>query len=127
MSNFKEFDPTPENQRRSIDPHIEVVVHKLTRMATDMDKLANSVEKMSENMGRLVVVEERMVQLSTNIERVNKRLDDGNARFKEVETRVVDLEKKNVTHDNSSEWVEKGLVAMISAVLVFVAHKIGLM
>jgi methyl-accepting chemotaxis protein len=126
MSNYTEF-PNPEHQRRSTDPAIEVIVHKMTRMASDMDKLAESVEKMSENMSRLVLAEERIAQVMGSIERVNKRLDDGNTRFKDLELRVVELEKKDITHDSASQWVSKGLIAIVSALFVFIAHKVGIM
>lgn len=122
---FEVFEPNPD--RRAVDPAIEIIVHKMTRMASDMDKLAESVGKMSENMSRLVLAEERIAQVISSIERVNKRLDEGNTRFKDVETRVVNLEKKDLTHDSASAWVDRGVVATVTAFFVFVAHKLGLM
>lgn len=122
---FKVFEAPPD--RRATDPAIEVIVHKMTRMASDMDKLAESVEKMSENMSRLVLAEERIAQVISSIERVNKRLDEGNIRFKDLEGRVVDLEKKDISHDGASAWVDKGIGAAMTVLAVFVAHKLGLM
>lgn len=122
---FEVFEPSPD--RRATDPALDIIVHKMTRMASDMDKLAESVEKMSESMTRLVLAEERIAQVISSIERVNKRLDEGNTRFKDMENRVVDLEKKDLAHDGAAAWVDKGVVAMVTAFAVFIAHKLGIM
>jgi predicted nuclease with TOPRIM domain len=117
MSSFVEFDP-PEN-RRYTDPAIEVVVHKLTRMASDMDKMAGSVEKLSESMARLVLVEERIGQTTVAIDRLHKHLD-------KLTESVSKLERENITNNRTSTWFDKGLFAVVAVFFTYVASKLGL-
>ena len=125
IAGFEEFEP--DENRRMTDPAIEVIVHKVTRMATDMDKLASSVEKMSESVQRLALAEERIGQVVASIERLNKRLDDGSERFQAYEERIRKMEIENVAHARSDAWVERAIVGVVVAVGIFAANKIGLM
>ena len=120
-----EFEPDPE--RRMPDPAIDVIVHKVTRMATDMDKLAASVEKMSESVQRLALAEERIGQVVASIERLNKRLDDGSERMQTHDQRIQQMELASVIHARSDAWVERAVVGIVVAVGIFAANKLGLM
>ena len=102
------------------DPALEVIVHKITRMATDLDKMANSVEKLSESMGRIVLVEERIGNMVANLERIHKRLD-------ETDKKMHDLEISSVNSDTTSKWIDRALVGLVGVVGVFAANKLGLM
>ncbi len=124
-SKFMEFEP--DEERRMTDPAIDVIVHKVTRLATDMDRLAVSVEKMSESVQRLALAEERIGQVVISMERLNKRLDDGSERFQAYEARIQKMELANVIHARSDAWVERAVTAMVVAVAIFAANKIGLM
>ena len=115
---FTEFEAEP--YRRVTDPSIDIIVHKVTRMATDMDKMAGSVEALSQSMGRIVLVEERIGNMVANLERIHKRLDEGDKRMQSLELAALSA-------SSSSKWVDRGLVGALSAFGVFVAHKLGLM
>lgn len=118
MTGFVAFEP--EEYRRATDPSIDIIVHKVTRMANDMDKMAGSVEKLSESMGRIVLVEERIGNMVANLERVHKRLDEGDKRMQSLE--IATIGSKSTT-----KWVDRGLVGALSALAVYVGHKLGLM
>lgn len=122
---FTEFEP--DENRRMTDPAIDVIVHKVTRMATDMDKLAASVEKMSESVQRLALAEERIGQVVASIERLNKRLDDGSGRFAEFEERIRKTEMANVLHAKSDMWVDRAVWAAVAALAMYIAKKVGLL
>lgn len=110
----------PDENRRATDPAIDIIVHKVTRMATDMDKMAESVGKLSESMGRMVLVEERIGNMMLNLERIHRRLDEGDKRMQALELATIDASK-------ASKWVDRGLVGVLSALAVYVGHKLGLM
>ena len=118
MTGFTEFEP--DGNRRMTDPALEVIVHKVTRMATDLDKMANSVEKLSESMGRIVLVEERIGNMVSNLERIHKRLDEG-------DKRMHGLELSTLNTDASAKWIDRALVGLVGAIGVFAANKLGLM
>jgi methyl-accepting chemotaxis protein len=132
MSEFQpsEFDPDAL-KRRAIDPHMEVLVHKVTRMATDMDKLTDSLTEISKSMNRLVLAEERIATVMASIERVNKRLDDGNAQFKRLGEEVVELSAKvdalKTSAGRTTDWVDKAVLAAAGASVALVAVKSGLL
>lgn len=119
MSGFEEF--MPDNQPKNVNsPAVELIIHKVTRMASDMDKLAVSVEKMSESVQRLALAEERIGQVIVSIERLNKRFDDTDDRIREIEL-------ANVAYDKAERWVERAVVGIVVAVSIFAANKLGLM
>jgi hypothetical protein len=89
-------------------------------MATDMDKMAGSVEALSQSMGRIVLVEERIGNMVANLERIHKRLDEGDKRMQSLELAAL-------AASSSSKWVDRGLVGALSALAVYVGHKLGLM
>ena len=124
-SQFTEFEP--DENRRMTDPAIDVIVHKVTRMATDMDKLAESIMKISESVQRLALAEERIGQVIASIERLNKRLDDGSDRFSEYEARIQKMELANVAHARSDQWVDRAVWAAVAALAMYVAKKVGLL
>ena len=124
-SAFVEFEP--DGSRRITDPTLGVIVHKVTRMATDMDKLANSVERMSESVQRLALAEERIGQVIASIERLNKRLDDGSEKFEAYEARIQRVELANVTHAKSDQWIDRAVWGAAAAAVMYIAKKAGLL
>lgn len=123
---FEEF--MPDNRPQNVNsPAVDLIIHKVTRMASDMDKLAASVEKMSESVQRLALAEERIGQVVASIERLNKRLDDGAERFERNEARLRIIELATVNYDKAERWVERAVVGIVVAVSVFAANKLGLM
>lgn len=132
MDDFQpsQFDPDAL-KRRAIDPHIEVLMHQMTRMATDMDKLTTSISEMSRNMNRLVLAEERIATVTTSIERVNKRLDDGAARFSDLDVKVTTLVGQvNALRDNTgrhSVWLDRALWAAAGLGMMALVTKTGVL
>lgn len=115
---FREFDP--DSPAAGTHPAVEILVHKVGRMADDMDDIKQSMKELSQNMGRLALAEERISTMNGAVERCFKAIE-------QMTTRISDLEKKAVTYGQAAMWVDKGIWLVLGAALTTVLVKSGVL
>lgn len=121
MSEFIDHDGAL--RRRGVDPAIELLVHKVTKMEVSMDKMADAVTK-------LAIVEERQVSDRAAIERafmaIHKTDERASALNERLIARLEKLEVATPMTDTVSKWVMDAAKWCVVAVAMFVAMKVGL-
>lgn len=116
-------------RRRGTDPAIEILVHKVTKMET-------SLEKMADAMSRLAVIEDRQTSDKAALERafsaIQKTDEKCAAALDKVLTkielndkRIDELEKAAPLYNQTQQWVSKGMWAIVAAAAMYVAKKVG--
>jgi len=126
-SRFQDDDGA--TRRRGTDPMIEVLVHKVTKMET-------SLEKMADAMSRLAVIEDRQTSDKAALERafsaIQKTDEKCAAALDKVLTkielndkRIDELEKAAPLYNQTQQWVSKGMWAIVAAAAMYVAKKVG--
>ena len=116
-------------RRRGTDPAIEILVHKVTKMET-------SLEKMADAMSRLAVIEDRQTSdkaalerafnaIQKSDERCTAALEKVMAKIEVNDKRIDDLEKAAPLYDQTQQWVSKGMWAVVAAAAMYIAKKVG--
>lgn len=116
-SGFREFDP--DSPKAGTHPAVEILVHKVGRMADDMDDIKQSMKELSQNMGRLALAEERISTMNGSMERAFKAIEV-------LTARIGDLERKAVSYTQTAMWVDKGIWLILGIALTTVLIKSGM-
>jgi hypothetical protein len=98
---------------------IAALARDIQHTRSDQASMKATIERMSEAVNRLAIIEERQAASSHAIERVM-------ATVEKIEVRVRALEVAEPMQAKTSERIQSAVWAMVSAVAVFVAHKVGL-
>lgn len=101
------------------DEQIAALARDIQHIRSDQGSMRAAIERMSEAVTRLAIIEERQAASSQAIERVM-------ATVEKIDERVRALEIAEPMQTKTSEWMQSAMWATISAMAVFVAHKVGL-
>lgn len=93
---------------------------KLAMLHDDVGDIKSALKDLTSAITRLALVEERMATAAAAQERAFKAIA-------EVEKKVVEIEKILATQNRTSVWVERSVLAIAAAALIFVAKKVGLL
>ena len=105
------------DRRRATDPQVEVLMHKVTRIADDMNTISQTLAEMTKQMGRLVLVEERGAQTTATLAETQRD-------FKSLNERISRIELAMVKVQGSSKWVDMAITGIVVAVGTVVANKL---
>lgn len=133
MSDFQSsrfIDDEGATRRRGTDPMIEILVHKVTKMETSIDKLAEAITK-------LAVIEERQTADRAALERAFMAIQKSDERCAEafqktveklekIEARVDALESAAPITKQTNQWVTTAVWAAAAAFAMYVAKKLGI-
>jgi ElaB/YqjD/DUF883 family membrane-anchored ribosome-binding protein len=114
---FTEFEPPHKRRRADQDhasPAIDMLVHKVSRLSTDMTSVMTNMTQLTAGMTALIRIEERQQQIV-------ERLSDGTEKMKQLDDRVRDVELAMPQLVETRKWVIGGVLAgvgMIGAALL---------
>lgn len=100
--------------------NLRLLNQKLEVLHGDVGEMKQALRQLSDAITKLALVEERQAQAAASMERMWTAV----AR---VEARVSALEKLAPDSRAAAIWIERALVALTGAVLVFAAKKLGLL
>lgn len=119
MSNDNDF----QNQRRSSDVNIQVVIDRLTNLHEDVNDLKestrDSMKEIANAITKLVLLEERQSHANDNFSRVVNQLDS-------IQRRVEELEKHEPVQRLTSKWMLTAVWGAATAAVYFIAKFAGL-
>jgi hypothetical protein len=121
-----EFIQPDKQERRMQDPNMMIVAARLESFEASFDDLKGDMRKMAEAVTKLAVMEERQVSANHAQERAFnaiKRVEDD---VIAVRTKVSALEIAGVDSKRTSAWIDRAVLAIVLAVALFVAAKVGL-
>lgn len=116
-------------RQRGTDPMVEVIMHKVTKMETSIDKLAEAITK-------LAVIEERQTADRAALERAFTAIQKSDERcaaafqktvekLEKIESRVDSLESAAPITKQTNQWVTTAVWAAAAAFAMYVAKKLG--
>lgn len=98
---------------------IELIAHKVSRLATDMSDLASAQRRMSESITALVRIEERQLTTSSRIDELTK-----SAAEKEIRLRLLEIAMPE-NADKRLSVIETQLPSLIESRLWLIAGGLG--
>ena len=110
----------PPIQQRATDGLIEVIAVRLDNLHADVSGMQEVLKELATAVTKLAVIEERQQQAAQSLERAFKALE-------KVKVRLGTIEKSQPLQQQSSDWVTKGVWAVIGLVGMYVAKKMGLL
>lgn len=110
----------PPIQPRATDSLIQVIAVRLDNLHEDVSGMRDVLKELATAVTKLAVIEERQQQATQALERAFKVLE-------KVETRLDNIERSQPLQQQSSDWVTKGVWAVVCVVALFAAKKVGLM
>jgi predicted Holliday junction resolvase-like endonuclease len=90
---------------------------KLQTLHTDVSDIKGSLKDLAVAINKLALVEERLSNATAAQERSFKALE-------KLEERIAELEKKTINTDNTSKWIDRGLVAALGAFFAFIWERV---
>lgn len=101
------------------DNNIDILAAKMEVLHQDVGEMKTVLRELTSAIAKLAVVEERQAQTAQAMERAFKAIE-------KVESRVSRLEETAPLTKQTNLWIDRLVVGVVTAVLVFGAHKIGL-
>lgn len=134
MSDFQTsrfIDEEGATRRRGTDPMIEILVHKVTKMETSIDKLAEAITKLAVIEERQTADRAALERAFSAIQRSDERCTDAMeklvARLEATDKRIDALEQAAPTQALTSGWILEGAKALAVVAIVFALTQVGLM
>lgn len=90
---------------------------KLHTLHNDVSDIKGTLKDLTAAINKLALVEERLSNTTAAQERSFKAIQ-------RLEERIDELEKKNINTDNTSKWIDRGLVAALGAFFAFIWERV---
>jgi hypothetical protein len=108
----------------NLEAGLAVFSSQLNSLHDDVGEIKVALSKLSDAITKLALVEERQTQAASAIERAFISLE-------RLEERVTGIEReqhqRRSVQDSTTKWVDRAVVFLVTAALMFVARKTGLM
>lgn len=99
----------------------EILTVKLEALHSDVSDIKSALDRLSDAITKLALVEQQQSQIAAALERAFKAIA-------KVEDRVTTIEKAQAVakpmQTNTDRWVDRGLMAVAGAGVVFIAKAI---
>ncbi len=99
----------------------EILTVKLEALHTDVSDIKSALDKLSDAITKLALVEQQQNQIAASLERAFKAIS-------KLEDRITAVEQSQALakplQNNTDKWVDRGLMAVAGAGLVFIAKAI---
>jgi len=96
---------------------VNMLSARLQTLHTDVADIKGTLKDLTQAINKLALVEERISNAVAAQERTFKALE-------KMEERIERLEKAQVIDDNTSKWLDRGLVAALGAIATFIWERI---
>lgn len=90
---------------------------KLQTLHVDVSDIKGSLKDLAIAINKLALVEERLSNATAAQERTFKSIE-------KLEERIDSLEKAQVIDDNTSKWIDRGVVAFVGAAAAYIWERI---
>lgn len=99
----------------------EILTVKLEALHSDVSDIKSALDRLSDAITKLALVEQQQSQIAAALERAFKAIA-------KVEDRVTTIEKAQAVarpmQTNTEKWVDRGLMAVVGAGVVFIVKAI---
>lgn len=116
----------PQNERRVSDPVLSALQERMLTLHADIVEVKSAIKEVASALTKLALIEERQSHHAAGMERAFKALERVEARISEQERRIVELEKSEPLQTKTSEWVDRAVWGILSALVVAAAAKAGI-
>lgn len=99
---------------------------RLAALHEDVGDMKNALGKLTEAIAKLAVIEQQQSQSAGAIERAFKTIEKIEGRCEKAESRIAAIELQMPMVTQTSGWVERVVVALVGAALMFMAKQAGL-
>jgi len=99
------------------DMDVSVLTERLKSLHSDVSEIKGAMRDLTSAITKLALVEERQANYSAAQERAF-------ATIARIETRLGDLEKNAPITERTNGWVERGVLAVVGAALMFAWEKL---
>ena len=96
---------------------ITVLSSRIQTLHSDVADIKGTLKDLTSAINKLALVEERISNAVAAQERSFKAIE-------KLEERIDELEKKNISADNTSKWLDRGLVAALGAFFAFIWERV---
>lgn len=99
---------------------------RLGALHEDVGEMKSVLNRLTEAITKLALIEQQQGQASMALERAFKTIEKVEGRCKEAEGRIAAIELQMPLVRQTSGWVERVVVALVGAALMFMAKQAGL-
>lgn len=96
---------------------VSLLSARLQTLHTDVSDIKGTLKDLTTAINKLALVEERITNAAAAQERTFKALE-------KLEERIDNLEKAQVIDDNTSKWIDRGIVAFVGAAAAYIWEKV---
>ena len=96
---------------------VNMLSARLQTLHTDVSDIKGTLKDLTSAINKLALVEERISNAVAAQERTFKALE-------KMEERIERLEKAQVIDDNTSKWIDRGIVAFVGAAAAYIWERI---
>ena len=96
---------------------IPLLSARLQTLHNDVSDIKVTLKDLTSAINKLALVEERITNATAAQERTFKAIE-------KLEERIDSLEKAQVIDDNTSKWIDRGVVAFIGAAAAYIWERI---
>jgi prefoldin subunit 5 len=96
---------------------VNLLSAKLQTLHSDVSDVKSSLKDLTVAINKLALVEERLSNATAAQERSFKAME-------KLEERIDNLEKAQVIDDNTSKWIDRGVVAFVGAAVAYIWERI---
>ena len=96
---------------------VSLLSARLQTLHTDVSDIKGTLKDLTTAINKLALVEERITNAAAAQERTFKAME-------KLEERIDNLEKAQVIDDNTSKWIDRGIVAFVGAAVAYIWERI---
>lgn len=98
--------------------NIKTLEFRLSTLHEDVRDVRGSMNKLAEAITKLALVEERQAQTNTVMVNTSSKIDA-------LDSRIKLLEVQAPSANRASQWMDRGVVFAVGALVMFVLKKVG--
>lgn len=96
---------------------VSLLSARLQTLHTDVSDIKGTLKDLTTAINKLALVEERITNAAAAQERTFKAIE-------KLEERIDNLEKAQVIDDNTSKWIDRGIVAFVGAAAAYIWERV---
>ena len=112
-----EYVDSNEHERRA---ESYVLAARMDALKATVDEMKTTVKELVNIVGHLARIDERQMQATATTDRISTELD-------ELRKEVQVLQQAAPANASSAMWIERAIIALVAATLVYIAKETGLL
>lgn len=119
-------DPYCSAEHRTSDPILAAWNERMSVLHADIAEMKSAIKEVAQALTKLALVEERQTHQSAALERAFKAVEIQGEKIEKIDSRVIELEKREPNQQRTSEWVDRAVWAIAAFTAAMVASKLGM-